>query len=123
MTRLVTQAPGNGLNQPWGLAIARHEPGRRDDVLLVANHGDGTISRYALGNSFSGTFLGAATRPTGQPLELTGLWGIHFGGIPVNNDAIEGLNEDEFFEVETRLNFSANLGSTSDGLLGQIFRR
>ena len=123
MKRLVDQSATNGLNQPWGMAIARHEPGRRDDVLLVANHGDGTITRYALGNNFSGTPLGAATRPTGETARIRGPLGHSLRRLPVQHRAQEKLNEDEFYEVETVLHFSANLGSTSDGLIGQIYRR
>lgn len=121
--RLVPQSSTNGLNQPWGMAIARHEAGRHDDVLLVANHGDGTITRFSLGGSFSGTPVGAATRPSGEALEFAGLWAIHFGAGIVRNTVLEALAEDELIEVETTLHFSADLGSTSDGLVGQIFRR
>ncbi len=121
--RLVDQSGSNGLNLPWGMAIARHEPGRHDDVLLVANHGDGTVSRYRLGGDFSGTPLGSALRPTGELLQFGGLWALHFGEVAPRRPEALALSEDELGEVETALHFTADLNSTTDGLAGLIFRR
>lgn len=66
----------DGLNAPWGFALAPADFGQFSNMLLVGNFGDGTISAYdpATGNS-----LGMLKDGTGSPLKIDGLWGMAFG--------------------------------------------
>ena len=126
VTRLVSLAAAgaapNALNVPWGMAVARHTPGRRDDVLFVANHGDGLIQRYSLGNDFSGAVVGPALQPDRSDLAFNGLWDVHFGRVPASKARL-AAEEDDFFEEETLLHFTAGLADDTHGLAGRIFRR
>jgi uncharacterized protein (TIGR03118 family) len=44
--------------------------------LLVGNFGDGTINAY---DSTTGAFIGALDDTNGNPISITGLWGLDFG--------------------------------------------
>ena len=101
LKRLVS---GGWLNSPWGLALAPQKFGKFSGDLLVGNFGNGHVSAY---NISSGAFLGQMTRPTGQTLEIQGLWGLAFG-----NGAAAG-------PVNTLL-FTAGPGGESHGLFGTL---
>ena len=74
---LLKQFAANGtLNSPWGLAVAPGNFGAFSHALLVGNFGDGRINAF---NLDTGAFLGQFRKPNGQPLEIEGLWGLHFG--------------------------------------------
>jgi len=69
-------ASRQGLNAPWGVAVAPANFGAFSNRLLVANFGDGTISGYDVQ---SGQFVGQLMTPDGKRLKIPGLWGIQFG--------------------------------------------
>jgi uncharacterized protein (TIGR03118 family) len=84
MKRLVT---GNGLNAPWGLAMAPANFGGASNLLLVANFGDGKINAY---NADTGAFAGVLSKADRTPIVIDGLWGIAFGN-GVNNQPTNTL--------------------------------
>lgn len=65
-----------GLNAPWGMALAPASFGEFGGALLVGNFGDGTISAYS---PVSGRFLGFLRDQWHHKLKVDGLWGIAFG--------------------------------------------
>jgi len=76
--RLVARLPREGLNEPWGLALAPASFGRFGGDLLVGNFGDGTIKAFShtgKGWTLAGTLAGANHRP----LVISGLWALAFG--------------------------------------------
>jgi uncharacterized protein (TIGR03118 family) len=78
-------APSGALNSPWGLAIAPATWPSFAGALLVGNFGDGTINAYSPTTGlYSGTLLDATT---GQPIVITGLWGLIFGGNGSRSDS------------------------------------
>jgi uncharacterized protein (TIGR03118 family) len=75
-TMLSQFAAQGTLNSPWGMAVAPGNFGAFSHALLVGNFGDGRINAFDLG---TGAFLGQLRKPSGQPLSIEGLWGLHFG--------------------------------------------
>jgi uncharacterized protein (TIGR03118 family) len=76
--RLVARLPSEGLNEPWGMALAPRGFGRFGGDLLVGNFGDGTIHAFrrdGRGWRRNGVLLGR----NGRALVVNGLWGIAFG--------------------------------------------
>jgi len=74
---LLRQFAANGtLNSPWGITVAPGGFGAFANALLVGNFGDGRINAFDLS---TGAFLGQFLKPSGQPLAIDGLWGLHFG--------------------------------------------
>ena len=69
-------ASREGLNAPWGMALAPASFGEFGGALLVGNFGDGTISAYS---PVSGRFLGMLKDAMHHTLKVDGLWGIAFG--------------------------------------------
>jgi uncharacterized protein (TIGR03118 family) len=67
---------GGPLNSPWGVAIAPAGWGAFGGALLVGNFGDGHINAF---NATTGTSLGALSDSNGNPLAISGLWGLLFG--------------------------------------------
>lgn len=65
-----------GLNAPWGMALAPASFGEFGGALLVGNFGDGTISAYG---PVTGRFLGFLRDQWHHKLKVDGLWGISFG--------------------------------------------
>jgi uncharacterized protein (TIGR03118 family) len=98
--RLVTRG---ALDSPWGLALAPASFGRFGGDLLVGNFGNGLINVY---NPADGAHLGRLRQPSGQPIDIDGLWGLRFGN---GNAAKTG-----------ELLFSAGPDGESHGLLGKI---
>ncbi|GAA0744583.1 TIGR03118 family protein [Ideonella azotifigens] len=93
-----------GLNAPWGMAMAPANFGELSNRLLVANFGDGTISAYDIA---TGAFIGQLSASSGQPLKIPGLWGIQFGN---------GLQS----QPTNTLFFSAGPNDEADGVYGAI---
>jgi uncharacterized protein (TIGR03118 family) len=89
--RLVARLPRQGLNEPWGLALAPQGFGRFSGDLLVGNFGDGTIKafrRTASGWALAGTLADADHKP----LVINGLWALAFG-----NDGLAGNAKTLYF--------------------------
>jgi uncharacterized protein (TIGR03118 family) len=71
-------AQGRPLNQPWGLAKAPDNFGPLSNTLLVSNNvASGTINAF---NPATGKLMGTISDISGNPIGITGLWGIEFGG-------------------------------------------
>jgi uncharacterized protein (TIGR03118 family) len=92
------------LNSPWGLALAPAKFGSFSGDLLVGNFGNGHITAF---NISSGVSFGQMIRPTGQTLEIQGLWGLKFG-----NGAAAGPTN--------TLLFTSGPGGESHGLYGTL---
>jgi uncharacterized protein (TIGR03118 family) len=106
---LLRRLVSNGvLNSPWGIALAPDFFGDYSNTLLVGNFGDGTINAF---DPVTGNYLGALQDANGNPIVVSGLWGLHFGNGHSGGDAntlyfVAGI---------------ANNGSVEDhGLLGSI---
>jgi len=65
-----------GLDAPWGIAKAPARWGRFGGDILVGNFGNGRIHAY---DAMTGMLEGTLRRPSGRPVQIEGLWGIHFG--------------------------------------------
>ena len=112
------------LNSPWGIAVA-HAPIAKFDapiVVLVGNHGDGSINAFSFLPKFldlSGVHLGTLLDDHGAPLAFGHLWALHFGpkkfSIPQYLANPADLTEDDF-----NLYFSAGIANEEAGLVGKI---
>jgi uncharacterized protein (TIGR03118 family) len=98
--RLISQGD---LNSPWGLALAPAGFGAFSGDLLVGNFGDGMIHAY---DPSSGAEQGTLTNADGNPITISGLWGLMFG------NGVAG--------TPTSLLFTAGLAGESHGLFGEI---
>lgn len=96
---------GGLLDIPAGLAIAPNNFGEFSNALLVANFGNGKITAF---DQNSKQAIGYLQDPSGNPVSISGLWGLTFG----NGKSLGELNH---------LYFSASPqdGST-DGLFGKL---
>jgi uncharacterized protein (TIGR03118 family) len=71
----------NGLELPWGVALAPSNFGPMSNDLLVSNLGSGWIGAY---NPSTGAFIGNLSNQYGT-ITIDGLWAIAFGaGSPLN---------------------------------------
>jgi uncharacterized protein (TIGR03118 family) len=76
-TELVAPGMGNGLDVPWGFAMAPSSGfGKFSGDLLVGDFGSGWISAY---NPSNGKFLGYLDNTSGMPIADGGLWTLDFG--------------------------------------------
>ena len=66
----------DGLNSPWGLALAPGDFGAFSHYLLVGQFGSGEILAF---NMETGKMAGKMMDAAGQPLKIDGLWAIAFG--------------------------------------------
>ncbi|HWC58836.1 MAG TPA: TIGR03118 family protein [Verrucomicrobiae bacterium] len=101
--------PGAQLNSPWGMVIAPPNFGKFSRALLVGNFGDGSINAFDV---LTGKWLGHFTRPNGDQLFVSGLWGLTF-----EKEEVPG-NECGF--SAQRLYFTAGPNGESHGLLGVL---
>lgn len=108
--RLVSRVAQMGeLNEPWGLALTP------SGELLVANFGSGRINSYER-QARGWSFAGQLRRRDGEPIAISGLWGIAFG-----NGAMAGPKGTLFFAAGPhRWRGSTEVGV--HGLLGSISR-
>jgi uncharacterized protein (TIGR03118 family) len=97
-------ASQGALNAPWGMALAPAGFGPFSGALLVGNFGDGRINAF---DRTTGSLLGALTDPSGQPIEIDGLWGLAFGN---------GIND----QPTNTLFFTAGPGDEAHGLYGRV---
>jgi uncharacterized protein (TIGR03118 family) len=91
------------LNSPWGVALSPRSFGRYGDKLLVGNFGGGRITVFGA----DGRVLGFLEDPQGNPIAISGLWGLSFG-----NGGRAGTPD--------ALYFTAGLNGEADGLFGSI---
>jgi uncharacterized protein (TIGR03118 family) len=67
----------NGLNEPWGIALAPSNFGAFSNDLIVGNNDDtGFIHAY---NPHTGQLVGTMTNGQGKPLAIPDLWALKFG--------------------------------------------
>lgn len=103
--KLVRRLVSHGaLNSPWGIAVAPDDFGQFSDDILISNFGDGRINAF---NQTTGAFEGTLRDGGGNPITISGIWGIAFG-----NGVAAGL--------QNVLYFTAGINDESDGLFGQI---
>jgi uncharacterized protein (TIGR03118 family) len=76
-TELIKPGMGDGLNVPWGVAMAPSSGfGKFSGDLLVGDFGSGWVSAY---NPSNGNFLGYLDNTSGMPIADGGLWTLDFG--------------------------------------------
>jgi uncharacterized protein (TIGR03118 family) len=79
-TELVKPGRHDGLDVPWGFAMAPSSGfGKFSGDLLVGDFGSGWISAY---NGSTGKFLGYLDATSGKPISDGGLWTLEFGNGP-----------------------------------------
>jgi uncharacterized protein (TIGR03118 family) len=91
------------LNEPWGLALAPKGFGPFAGDLLVGNLGNGWINAF---NPSTGKYLGWLKNAKGQPIAISGLWGLMVG-----NSAFGGASS---------VVFSAGPNGYANGLVGVL---
>ncbi len=91
------------LNSPWGMLIAPSSFGTFSHDLLVANFGNGALNAF---DPVTGKFLGPLKNADGNPIVISGLWGL------IRGDGAAGTPQAVFF--------TAGLADESHGLLGTI---
>jgi len=88
-TLVQTLINGLPLNQPWGVALAPSNFGPLSNTLLVSNNStDGTINGFDLK---TGKFVGTIRNERREPITLTNLWAVAFGGGTAANGALNEL--------------------------------
>ena len=92
------------LDSPWGLAIAPPSFGNVANDLLVGNFGNGFVNVY---NPVTGRFLGQLQDPSGEPIQIDGLWALKIG-----NGADGGRTDTVYF--------TAGLDHEMHGLFGSL---
>lgn len=108
-------ATGDGLLDPWGMAVAPADFGMFSNALLVGNFntgnaaaGPGNISAFSLApGPDNGKFLGLLEGTDGKALSIDGLWTLIFG-----NDKAGGNS--------SVLYFSAGIQNQAHGLFGSL---
>ncbi len=95
---------GDGMNQPWGLAIAPSSFGPLAGDLLVGNKGTGEISIFNLAND---SFVGNLNGIDGKPIVIPELWALTTG-----NDHGAGSSN--------QIYFTAGADNYANGVLGVI---
>jgi uncharacterized protein (TIGR03118 family) len=100
LQRLVSEGR---LNSPWAVTLAPPTFGAFGGDILVGNFGDGHINAYDRAGHFEGRLLNAA----GEPLTISGLWGLRFPAGSLN--AVPGA-----------LYFTAGINDEHDGLFGDL---
>jgi uncharacterized protein (TIGR03118 family) len=96
MQRIVS--PGEGLNAPWGLAIAPSKYGTFSGDLLVGSFGNGSIDAF---DPTTNAFIQALTDSSGNPIVIPGLWALDAG-------------------AGSLMNFAAGPNAEANGLVGTI---
>ena len=100
LQRLVSEGR---LNSPWAVTLAPPSFGAFGGDILVGNFGDGHINAYDRAGHFQGRLLNGA----GEPLTISGLWGLRFPAGSLN--AVPGA-----------LYFTAGINDEHDGLFGDL---
>jgi uncharacterized protein (TIGR03118 family) len=108
MLRRVVKTGGQ-LNSPWGMVIAPPNFGKFSRALLVGNFGDGRLNAFDV---LTGKWLGDFTRPNGDELLISSLWGLTF-------EKEEPLGNECNFSAQ-RLYFTSGPNGESQGLVGVL---
>jgi uncharacterized protein (TIGR03118 family) len=95
---------GGGLNSPWAVTLAPSTFGAAAGDILVGNFGDGRINIY---EPSRGRFLGQLRNQEGDPITISGLWGLRFPSGSLN-------------AAPNALYFTAGINGEKDGLFGDI---
>ena len=95
---------GNGLNAPWGMAMAPSSFGALSGHLLVSNFGDGSIAAF---DPATHAFVDYMRHPNGDRVEIEGIWGLQFG----NGESLGTANH---------LYFAAGPADETAGLFGSL---
>ena len=99
--RLVSGGP---LDLPWGLALAPTGFGSFGGDLLVGNFGNGLINAF---DPQSGKYAGTLTDPSGEAIQIDGLWALHAG------NGYKGGDTDTVY-------FTAGIDDEAHGLFGSL---
>jgi uncharacterized protein (TIGR03118 family) len=110
--RFLARLDHQGLDEPWGVALAPQDFGEFSHLLLVANHGSGEIAAF---DPFTGGFAGKMLDAAGAPIRLEGLWDISFGDGGIA-DFTAGSNTGPF----NACYFTAAPAGGEHGLFGTI---
>ena len=73
---LIMEFTDGKLNAPWAIVTAPQDFGAFSNDLLVGNFGDGRINAF---DPTSGEFLDQLTNADGNPIQISGLWGLMVG--------------------------------------------
>jgi len=96
---------GSWMNAPWGIVMApAFGFGPLSRHLLVGQFGGGQIAAF---NPSTGAFTSLMNGANGQPVNISGLWGIRFG-----NGVLAGSGR--------ALYFAAGINGEADGLFGTL---
>lgn len=94
------------LNSPWNLTVVESTLNCKNFVLLVGQHGDGTIQSY---NLKKGTYLGPLLSCASEEASvIDGLWGIDIQWIGKKNN------------LHTTIYFGAGIQNETHGLYGKL---
>lgn len=96
---------GAFLNAPWGIAMAPSDFGAFSHRILIGNFGNGRINVF---NAVSGKHEGRLLDSQGNPITISGLWALSFGGDAGHSG------------LATELYFTAGPNDESDGLFGKL---
>jgi len=133
-------ATGGTLNAPWGLTTVPRGFGPFGGALLVGNFGDGRINAF---DRRTVAFLGQLADPNGDPITISGLWGLRFiqaDGDDDDNDQGNGHGNGHAFghdkdhgngvgngnghgrdrDASQRLYFAAGIEGETHGLFGYL---
>jgi len=95
----------NGLNAPWGVALAPSDFGAFSHRLLIGQFGSGNIEVF---NTMTGLHEGTLLDAGGNAIMINGVWALSFGGDAPRNG------------LATSLYFTAGPNDENDGLFGTI---
>jgi uncharacterized protein (TIGR03118 family) len=102
---------GIWLSSPWGLAMAPSDFGKFSHTVLVGMFGSGQIAAY---DFLTGRFVGLLNGTNGDPISISGLWGISFGSsVP---PAVVGAGSGAF----NTLYFAAGTNRGAGGAFGTV---
>lgn len=104
---LIPGGPSSPLNAPWGLAIAPKGFGPFGGDLLVGNLGNGWINVF---RPATGKFLGTLDRANGNPVHISGLWGLRVGNSTFGGSSSVVFSAGPF----------GSAGEYTNGLVGEL---
>lgn len=105
VARIASNGPGGPLEAPWGLAIAPSSFGSLAGMLLVGNHGDGTMDVFD--PSGNNALLAELADSAERLLAIPGLWSLAVGNGTNGGDSNSIL-------------FTAGINGGRDGMFGSL---